>query len=180
MRGDHLPGQAGSSSAMVGTVAPKLKSMRRKNKFGTDSETLANSVKTERSSLVAAEDGVPYTDLRSQRDGALQREFARNELPWESIVERSTTPTALRPCPFAGNSAPMSHNPVGVDNSSFLLPRVARDSQPWALMRNPVGIEFRKTTRLGFIKPRFRPQDACKLQHTRRHSGQVEMIWAPS
>ena len=39
-----------------------------------------------------------------------------------------------------------SHNPVGVDSLFVPLPRVARSSQPWALMRNPFGIGFRNET----------------------------------
>src|SRR6185295_4974965 len=33
-----------------------------------------------------------------------------------------------------------SHNPVGVGTPSRSEPRVARSSQPWALMHNPFGI----------------------------------------
>ena len=36
--------------------------------------------------------------------------------------------------------------PVGVELSSVHLPRVARSSQPWALMRNPFGIGLRNET----------------------------------
>src|SRR5258706_291399 len=32
------------------------------------------------------------------------------------------------------------HNPVGVDSLFVPSPRVARSSQPWALVRNPFGI----------------------------------------
>ncbi len=32
------------------------------------------------------------------------------------------------------------HNPVGVEDSTLFLPRVARSSQPWALGRNAVGV----------------------------------------
>jgi hypothetical protein len=32
------------------------------------------------------------------------------------------------------------HNPVGVDHSMGPFPRVARSAQPWAVVRNPVGI----------------------------------------
>src|SRR6266850_63595 len=57
----------------------------------------------------------------------------------------------------------MSRNPVGVGNSLVLLPRVARGSQPWALRRNPVGIEFRNATPFKFVKLRFLSQDECRL-----------------
>ena len=42
---------------------------------------------------------------------------------------------------------PLNHNPVGVVCLLPRFPRVARSSQPWALCRNPVGIQrwnFRK------------------------------------
>jgi len=42
-----------------------------------------------------------------------------------------------------GGQPQCARNPVGVDNAALRLPRVARGSQPWALMRNPFGIEFR-------------------------------------
>src|SRR5258708_22595083 len=37
----------------------------------------------------------------------------------------------------------LCHNPVGVVKHRSPLPRVARPSQPWALLRNPVGIRCR-------------------------------------
>ncbi len=46
------------------------------------------------------------------------------------------TPTGLCHPPRLANS----RNPVGVDRRSPRCPRVARSSQPWALLRNPVGI----------------------------------------
>src|SRR5882724_3729562 len=57
----------------------------------------------------------------------------------------------------------MRRNPVGVGNSLVVLPRVARGSQPWALRRNPVGIEFRNATPFRFVKLRFLSQDECRL-----------------
>jgi len=51
--------------------------------------------------------------------------------------------------------ASMRRNPVGVDNSALRLPRVARGSQPWALMRNPFGIEFRHANRIGVLQTTF-------------------------
>src|SRR6266850_99180 len=63
----------------------------------------------------------------------------------------------------------MGRKPFGVDKSSMLLPRVARssafawlrrdESQPWALRRNPFGIEFRVASFLGFISAPFLSKD---------------------
>ncbi len=53
----------------------------------------------------------------------------------------------------------MGRNPFGVDKSSMLLPRVARSSQPWALLRNPFGIEFQVASLLGFISAPFLSKD---------------------
>lgn len=44
------------------------------------------------------------------------------------------------------------HNPVGVDKNQSRYPRVAHRSQPWALFRNPFGIEQRKFP-MGFRLP---------------------------
>ena len=55
---------------------------------------------------------------------------------------RSPTPTGLRPRAKRGG-----RNPFGVGVSERCSPRVARGSQPWALRRNPFGIQlwyFRK------------------------------------
>src|SRR5438445_939320 len=41
--------------------------------------------------------------------------------------------------------APRGHNPVGVAGLRREVPRVARPSQPWALLRNPFGILHERT-----------------------------------
>jgi len=71
----------------------------------------------------------------SQRDSVLQPRVARNELPWVDVTKMTPTPTGLRPSITPG------HNPVGVDSSSDVIPRVGAARQPWADGRNPVGIE---------------------------------------
>src|SRR5258707_2533200 len=48
-----------------------------------------------------------------------------------------TTLKGLRP---TATAAQPGHNPVGVVKYRPSLPRVARPSQPWALLRNPFGI----------------------------------------
>src|SRR5882724_13329284 len=92
---------------------------------------------------------------------------------WGSEIHH---PNGVATASLAWTSASMSHNPVGVENSSALLPRVARSSQPWALMRNPVGIGFGKVTPLGFIKPCCRPQDDRKS--TRLNSSHLGISYA--
>src|SRR6266566_9863620 len=47
------------------------------------------------------------------------------------------------------------HNPVGVELVSVHLPRVARSSQPWALLRNPFGIGFGNEALLGLLMEFF-------------------------
>jgi len=52
-----------------------------------------------------------------------------------------------------GGATPLA---VGVELASVHLPRVARSSQPWALMHNPFGIGGSKGDPLKFNNPRFR------------------------
>src|SRR5712691_7063732 len=54
-----------------------------------------------------------------------------------SCVRSMTTLKGLRP---KATAAQRGHNPVGVVKQRSPLPRVARPSQPWALLRNPFGI----------------------------------------
>jgi len=76
--------------------------------------------------------------LESRRDSALQPRVARHELPWVT--------------------AGMAPNPNGVVSRvrqmpqprwgccvATPVPRVARASQPWALIWNPVGIQIRRS-----------------------------------
>src|SRR6266478_4009779 len=54
-----------------------------------------------------------------------------------SRVRSMTTLKGLRP---ATTAVPRGHNPFRVVKHRSRLPRVARPSQPWALLRNPFGI----------------------------------------
>ncbi len=56
------------------------------------------------------------------------------ELPWEIV---QTTSQPQRGCGPVANDG---RNPVGVGASRLEGPRVARSSQPWALLQNPFGI----------------------------------------
>src|SRR6266481_4411558 len=75
----------------------------------------------------------------AQRDSATQPSngVARNELPWDYAPDPMTTLKRLWP---AATATQHGHNPVGVVKHRPPLPRVARPSQPWALLRIPVGI----------------------------------------
>src|SRR6266851_5562886 len=73
----------------------------------------------------------------SQRDSAKKPRVARNELPWDYASRSTTTLKGLRP---TATAAQRGRNPVGVVKHRPPLPRVARPSQPWALLRNPFGI----------------------------------------
>jgi|SRR6266850_2134063 len=122
---------------------------------------------------------VPVSESREMESGrelyALQGSSIPKGLrpPAQGCEERATlgercweihNPNGVATASLVSRLASMSRNPVGVGNSSPRLPRVARDSQPWALRRNPVGIEFANATPLGFIKPHLRSQDARRVQ----------------
>jgi len=83
-----------------------------------------------RSSAVSTQ----FSRLESQRDSAPKPRVARNELPWGI---RRTSDQPQRGCVFG---AWERRNPFGVGSLSISLPRVVRDSQPWAGGRNPLGI----------------------------------------
>ena len=81
---------------------------------------------------------VAVSPAESQRDSAPKPRVARNELPWvRDVGESNPERVAAR----GGRKTQPGHNPVGVVGSWRDLPRVARSSQPWALLRNPFGIE---------------------------------------
>ena len=76
--------------------------------------------------------------FQSQRDCVTQPRVASNELPWV----RSTN--ALQPqrgCGRINRSRSESPQPLQGCIHRRLFPRVARSSQPWALLRNPFGIQ---------------------------------------
>src|SRR5882762_8279939 len=60
-------------------------------------------------------------------------------------------------------------NPVGVELVSVHLPRVARSSQPWALMRNPFGIGFGNETLLDSKSRISRVSNECKVYGREAH-----------
>src|SRR5260221_13156999 len=55
------------------------------------------------------------------------------------------------------------HSPVGVELVSVHLPRVARSSQPWALLRNPFGIGFGNEALLDSKIRVSRVSNQCKV-----------------
>src|SRR6266567_2078737 len=73
---------------------------------------------------------------QSQRDCVIKPRVARHELPW---VDRPRRFQSQRGCVTL---LWFSRNPVGVVPIRAGLPRVARSSQPWALRRNPFGIQL--------------------------------------
>jgi hypothetical protein len=85
-------------------------------------------------------DAYPFLNMlsagQSQRDCVVQPRVASNELPWEAVV-RMINPNGV----VAPSRALVSyHNSVGVEGRFYRPPRVARSSQPWAMILNPVGI----------------------------------------
>ncbi|MSU62837.1 MAG: type II secretion system protein [Pedosphaera sp.] len=76
--------------------------------------------------------------LQSQRDCVLQPKVARHELPWVVRVENDQP---QRGC--GSKIFPIVTTPLGLKSFSLQFPRVARASQPWALLRNPFGILVR-------------------------------------
>ena len=103
------------------------------------------------------------TGIQSQRDCATKPRVARNELPWvtadrlvnnpERVVASPAT-VATRTfvgslvAPFVEPETSISQMSVAPRRNPFRVvlllprfPRVARSSQPWALLRNPFGIQ---------------------------------------
>src|SRR5436189_3778898 len=77
----------------------------------------------------------------SQRDSATKPRVARDELPWVKVAGVSQPQTGLRPGCAA---VAVGRNPFRVVIDQTDDPRVARSSQPWALLRNPFGIRRRR------------------------------------
>jgi len=93
--------------------------------------------------------------------------------PAQGCEERATlgqrcskipNPNGVESESLARRSPSVGLNPVGVGNSSMRSSRVARSSQPWALLRNPFGIEFRVASFLGFIRLPSRSKDVFEDQ----------------
>ena len=70
--------------------------------------------------------------------------LARHVLPSANVYGRWVRPAIAQ-----------GRNPVGVELFSAHLPRVARSSQPWALMRNPFGIPLGLKIRVKFTRQRY-------------------------
>src|SRR5436190_23697184 len=77
--------------------------------------------------------------IQSRRDCVLQSRVARNELPWVWPGDGDSTLKGLWP-QLAGCENRRATTLSGLVGSSESVPRVARSSQLWALLRNPVGI----------------------------------------
>src|SRR5437667_8731967 len=73
----------------------------------------------------------------SQRDSATKPRVARDELPWVKVAGVSQP---QRGCGLVALPLLVGRNPFRVVIDRTHDPRVARSSQPWALLRNPVGI----------------------------------------
>src|SRR5437016_10869085 len=95
---------------------------------------------------------------QSQRDCFPKPRVARNELPWGNGSERQN-PNGVS----ALVNVHRRSQPRWGCYFARLLPRVDRSSQPWALLRNPVGIHGKFTLpKPGLRTPRMQlPQAAC-------------------
>src|SRR5258707_7170786 len=74
----------------------------------------------------------------SQRDSATEPRVARNELPRENAPHIGDNPERVVADDNGNKTMPQ---PLWGCEPSVTFPRVARSSQPWALLRNPFGIE---------------------------------------
>ena len=82
--------------------------------------------------------GAPYPHLQSQRDCVTQPRVARNELPWVKVTDNSQP---QRGCGMVISPWSSATTLSGLLQCRVRFPRVARSSQPWALLRNPFGIQ---------------------------------------
>src|SRR5213075_696733 len=78
------------------------------------------------------------SESESQRDSATKPRVARNELPWENAPHIGDNPERVVADDNGDRTMPQ---PLRGCESFVTFPRVARSSQPWALLRNPFGIE---------------------------------------
>src|SRR5258707_1226896 len=85
-------------------------------------------------------EGVSRIAGESQRDSATKPRVARDELPWVKwpVFHNPNGVAAWSRCRCRGR------NPFRVVIDRTPDPRVARSSQPWALLRNPFGIRHKK------------------------------------
>ena len=77
------------------------------------------------------------TEFRPEAQGWARCAYHGNTAPQRSQPQRGYAPLAL----------PRAATPLGLRFFSPRFPRVARASQPWALLRNPVGIRRRRQWR---------------------------------
>ena len=106
----------------------------------------------------------------SQRDSDPKPRVARHELPWET-AEILHQPQ--RGCAFGPNER---RNPLGVGFPSFLIPRVARASQPWAGGRNPVGIGRSSYTKSCGAQGGLRPASPCESLEPQNGSTRLSLL----
>src|SRR6266567_1646630 len=78
------------------------------------------------------------SSAESQRDSATKPRVAKNELPWENAPHIGDNPERVVADDNGNKTMPQ---PLWGCEPSVTFPRVARSSQPWALSRNPFGIE---------------------------------------
>jgi len=77
-------------------------------------------------------------NMQSQRDCIIQPRVARNELPW--VIRHRLICNPERVASISVIVPAGGRNPFRVVTRVPVLPRVARSSQPWALLRHPFGI----------------------------------------
>src|SRR6266478_668770 len=86
-----------------------------------------------------------------------------------------TTPTGLRGCGLVARAIAVSRNPFRVVIDRTHDPRVARSSQPWALLRNPFGIRCCK-----LLQNEFEPQSQSPPGSHKKQSAKWEQDTAIS
>ena len=112
--------------------------------FGdSESAILLRALPTNRECESSNPNGIP-----SQSPGLARRAYPGNAAPSKSQPQRG--------CGSKGLTRPAT--PLGLKPFLPRFPRVARGSQPWALLRNPFGIRRRTPTELVGIAERKLPQ----------------------
>jgi len=105
----------------------------------------------------------PCPHLQSQRDCVTQPRVARNELPWVK------GPMIRNPNGVVARFYSRGHRPQpfqGCLRCRVRFPRVARSSQPWALLRNPFGIQRLVQRTQKRITPSLHHSLSRSLQHS--------------
>ena len=104
--------------------------------------------------------------IPSQSPELARRAYSGNAAPRRSQPQRGCGPLVL----------PRAATPLGLRLFSPRFPRVARSSQPWALLRNPVGIRRRRQWRNNALNRRSGQAKNLKMnpdekQFSRNRSG---------